>query len=185
MAGLRFTDLQSRPTEFLDFTSLTLDEFQQLVPPFETAFQAHMASWRLDGKPRTARQFAVYTNCPLPTPEDRLLFILAYIKTYSLQVVHGRLFSMGQSKANQWIHVLLPVLLAALRTLGDAPARSLTALAQRLGVAEADAAAVVASLEEAAPLAAASAVVPPSPLLPMTGRSGVSSAQDPPAQTEC
>ena len=29
MAGLRFTDLQSRPTEFLDFTSLTLDEFQR------------------------------------------------------------------------------------------------------------------------------------------------------------
>src|SRR5438094_6522515 len=132
MAALRFTARQSRPTEFLDFTSLTLDEFQQLVPPFETAFQAHMASWRLDGKPRTARQFAVYTNCPLPTPEDRLLFILAYIKTYSLQVVQGRLFSMGQSKANQWIHVLLPVLLAALRTLGDAPTRLLAALAQVL-----------------------------------------------------
>ena len=149
MAGVRFTDLQSRPTEFLDFTSLTLDEFQQLVPPFEAAFQAHMAAWRLDGKPRTARQFAVYQNCPLPTPEDRLFFILAYIKTYSLQVVQGRLFGMGQSKANQWIHVLLPVLLAALRTLGDAPARSLTALAQRLGVSEADAATVVAPLAEA------------------------------------
>jgi hypothetical protein len=39
MAGLWFTDLQSRPMEFLDFTSVTLDEFQQLVPPFETAFQ--------------------------------------------------------------------------------------------------------------------------------------------------
>jgi hypothetical protein len=64
------------PTEFLDFTSLTLDEFQQLVPPFEAAFQAHMAAWRLDGKPRTARRFAVYSNCPLPTPEDRRLFIL-------------------------------------------------------------------------------------------------------------
>ena len=155
---------------------MTLDEFQPLVPPFEAAFHARMAAWRLDGQPRTARRFTVYQTCPLPTPEDRLLFILAYVKTYSLQVVQGRLFSMGQSKANQWIHVLLPVLLAALRTLGDAPARSLTALAQRLGVAEADAAAVVASLEEAAPLAAASAVVPPSPLLPMTGRSGVSSA---------
>ncbi len=136
-----------------------------------------MAAWRLDGQPRTARRFTVYQNCPLPTPEDRLLFILAYVKTYSLQVVQGRLFSMGQSKANQWIHVLLPVLLAALRALGDAPARSLTALAQRLGVAEADAAAVVASLEEeAASLAAASAVVPTSPLLPMTGRNGASSA---------
>src|SRR2546423_9401400 len=147
MAGVRFADLQSRPMEFLDFTSVTLEEFQQLIPPFEAAFHAHMAAWRLDGKPRTARQFRVYKNCPLPTPEDRLFFLLTYLKTYSLQVVQGRLFGMGQSKANQWIHVLLPVLLAALRTLGDAPARSVAALAQRLGVSEADAAAVVATLD--------------------------------------
>jgi Helix-turn-helix of DDE superfamily endonuclease len=177
MASIRFADLQSRPTEFLDFTSLTLDEFQQLVPPFEAAFQAQMAAWRLDGKPRTARQFSVYKNCPLPTPEDRLLFILAYVKTYSLQVVQGRLFGMGQSKANQWIHVLLPVLLTALRTLGDAPARSLRALAQRLGISEADAAIVVAPLEEAAaPQVGAPVAMPASPLLPMTGPNGGSSA---------
>jgi len=176
MAGLRFTDLQSRPTEFLDFTSLTLEEFQQLVPPFEAAFHARMAAWRLDGKPRTARRFTVYENCPLRTPEDRLLFILAYLKTYALQVVQGRLFGMGQSKAPQWIHALLPVLLAALRALGDAPARSLTALAQRLGVAEADAATVVDALEEdPAPVAPVPAAAPASPLLPMTGRNGVSS----------
>jgi hypothetical protein len=30
--------------EFRDFTSLTLDEFQHLVPPFEAAFQARMAT---------------------------------------------------------------------------------------------------------------------------------------------
>jgi hypothetical protein len=177
MASLRCADVQSRPTEFLDFTSLTLDEFQQLVPSFEAAFQAHMAAWRLDGKPRTARQFSVYKNCPLPTPEDRLFFLLTYLKTYSLQVVQGRLFGMGQSKANQWIHVLLPVLLAALRTLGDAPTRSLTALAQRLGVSEADAASVVGLLEEEpAPVATAPVATPASPLLPMTGPNGASSA---------
>jgi Helix-turn-helix of DDE superfamily endonuclease len=177
MACLRFTDLQSRPMEFLDLTSLTLEEFQQLVSPFEAAFQAHMAAWRLDGKPRTARQFAVYKNCPLPTPEDRLFFLLTYVKTYALQVVQGRLFGMGQSKANQWIHVLLPLLLAALRTLGDAPARSLTALAQRLGVSEADAATVVDALEETpVPVAPVPAAAPASPLLPMTGRNGASSA---------
>jgi hypothetical protein len=51
MAGVRCPELQSRPMAFLDFTSLTLDEFQQLVPPFETAFQCHMAAWRMDGKP--------------------------------------------------------------------------------------------------------------------------------------
>jgi hypothetical protein len=177
MTSIRFTDVQSRPTEFLDFTSVTLDEFQQLVPSFEAAFQAHMAAWRLDGKPRTARQFAVYKNCPLPTPEDRLFFILVYLKTYALQVVQGRLFGLGQSKANQWIHVLLPVLLAALRALGDAPARSLSALTQRLGVSEADAATVAAPLEEEGiSPAVVPASVPASPLLPMTGRNGASSA---------
>src|ERR671919_769622 len=148
MAGVRFSDVQSRPTEFLDLTSLTLDEFEQLVPPFEAAFQAHMAQWRLDGKPRTARQFTVYKTCPLPTPQDRLFFLLTYLKTYSLQVVQGRLFGMGQSKGNQWIHVLLPALQTALGSRGDTPARSLTALAQRLGVTVADAAAVVTPLAE-------------------------------------
>jgi hypothetical protein len=177
MASLRFTDVQDRPTEFLDFTSLTLDEFQQLIPSFEAAFQAPMAAWRLDGKPRTARQLSVYKNCPFPTPEDRLFFLLTSLKTYSLQVVQGRLFGMGQSKAHQWIHVLLPVLLAALRALGDAPARSLTALAQRLGVSEADAATVIVPLEEErAPVAPVPAAAPASPLLPMTGRNGASSA---------
>src|SRR5215468_10927929 len=177
MARVRFADMQSRPVEFLDFTSLTLDEFRQLVPPFEAAFQAHMAVWCLDGKPRTARRFSVYQNCPLPTPEDRLFFLLTYLKTYSLQVVQGRLFGMGQSKANQWIHVLLPALLAALRTLGEAPARSLTALAQRLGVSEANAASVVTPLEEEpAPVVAVPTAAPAAPLLPMTAPSGASSA---------
>jgi len=93
-----------------------------------------MAAWCFDGTPRTARRFTVYKNCPLPTPEDRLFFLLTYLKTYTLQVVHGCLFGMLQCTDNQWIHALLPVLLTALRTLGDAPARSLAALAQRLGV---------------------------------------------------
>jgi len=177
MAGLRFTELQSRPMAFLDFTSLTLDEFQQLVSPFEAAFHARMVAWRMDGKRRTARRFTVYKNCPLPTPEDRLLFILVYLKTYTLQVVQGRLFGMVQGKANQWIHLLLPALLAALRALGDAPARSLTALAQRLGVAEAAAATLVAPLEEEpAPVVAVPTAAPAAPLLPMTGRNGASSA---------
>ena len=177
MASVRFADMQFRPVEFLDFTSLTLDEFQQLVPPFEAAFQARMAVWQMDGQPRTARRFTVDNNCPLPTPEDRLLVILAYLKTYALQGVHGRLFGMVQGKAHQWIHVLLPALLAALRALGDAPARSLSALAQRLGVSEADAATVVVPLEEeSTPAAPIPAAAPASPLLPMTGRNGASSA---------
>jgi len=100
MTGVRFADVQARPAEFLNLTSLTLEEFEALVAPFEAAFQDHMAAWRLDGKPRTARRFTVYRTCPLATPEDRLFFLLTYLKTYAVQVVQGRLFGMSQSKAN-------------------------------------------------------------------------------------
>jgi Helix-turn-helix of DDE superfamily endonuclease len=132
MIGLRFSTMQTKPTEILDLTSLTLDEFQILVVPFETAFQAHMREWCIDGTPRTARRYTTYTNCPLPQPEDRLLFILIYLKTNPLQVAHGRMFGLPQNKANQWIHALLPVLRNSLRTLGDAPSRSLVALTRLL-----------------------------------------------------
>jgi hypothetical protein len=169
--------VQARPPEFLDVPSLTLDAFQQRIRPVEAAFQAPMAAGRLDGKPRTARQFAVYQNCPRPTPEDRLVFLLTSLKTYSLQVVQGRLVGMGQSHAKQWLHVLLPALLAALQTLGDTPSRSLAALAQRLSISAADAATVVVPLEEEGPApAVASAGVPASPLVPMTAPNGASSA---------
>jgi Helix-turn-helix of DDE superfamily endonuclease len=180
MGSLQFADLQTRPTEVLDLTSLTVDEFQRLVPPFEAAFEAHMAEWRLDGQPRTARRYTTYQNCPLPTAEDRLLCILVYLKTYPLQVVQGRLFGMGQSKAHQWIHVLLVVLRATLRASGDAPTRSVTELAKRLGVAETDVAALVVPPEgppstSARPMAAP---VPtsPSPLVATMGPNDASRA---------
>jgi hypothetical protein len=44
---------------------------------------------------------------------------------------------MGQSKADPAIQVLLAVLLGAFPSLDDAPASSLTALAERFGVSQA------------------------------------------------
>jgi hypothetical protein len=174
MGTLRFADLQTRATEVLDLTSLTVDEFQQVVPPFEAAFQTHMAQWRLDGRPRTAHRYTTYTNCPLPTPEDRLLFILVYLKTYPLQVVQGRLFGMGQSKAHQWIHVLMVVLRATLRELGDAPSRSVAELTQRLGMAEAEATTMVVPCEQPPAPEAVPGLAPTSPLLGMMAPNGAS-----------
>jgi hypothetical protein len=116
----------------LDLTSLTVDEFAQLVEPFDAAFVRHMRDWTMEGKPRTGRRYSQYASCPLPAPEDRLLFILSYLKVAALQVAHGALFGMSQSNANKWIHVLLPVLHQTLIDLGDVPARHLQALKQRL-----------------------------------------------------
>jgi hypothetical protein len=129
---LRYQDEKTKAYRILDLTSLTVDEFEQLIPAFEAAFVRYMQDWTMEGKRRTGRRYSQYTNCPLPSPEDRLLFILSYLKVAALQVAHGALFDMTQSNANKWIHVLLLVLHQTLSDLGDAPARHLQALQQRL-----------------------------------------------------
>lgn len=133
MSGLRYAEVSQKEQKFLDLTSLTVEEFDQLVPSFEEAFQERMKQWCLDGKKRSGRPYTTYANSPLPTPQDRLLFILVYLKTNPLQVLQAEVFGMPQNKANQWIHTLLPVLQKALRTQGDAPARSMEELAKLLG----------------------------------------------------
>ena len=81
--------------------------------------------WCRLARPRSATIWRRGASMANPAPPASLPSIRTALyprrKTYSLQVVQGRLFGMGQSKANQGIHVLLPALLAALRTLGEAP----------------------------------------------------------------
>lgn len=146
---LRYQDIKMKAYRILDLTSLTVDEFEQFVPSFEAAFVRRMQEWTMEGKPRTGRRYSQYTSCPLPTPEDRLLFILSYLKVAALQVAHGAMFEMSQSNANKWIHVLLPTLHQTLSDLGDLPARHLVALQQRLAELEA----TVPQAAEAAPAA--------------------------------
>jgi len=57
--------------------------------------------------------------------EDKLLFILVYLKQAPTQEVQGSLFGMRQSKANMWIHLLHPVLARALAQNGDIPKRDI------------------------------------------------------------
>lgn len=135
---LRYASEKDKANQILNLTSLTVEEFEQFVEPFEQAFVRYMNDWTMEGKPRTARAYTPYVNSPLPTPEDRLLFVLSYMKVASIQVAHGALFGMSQSNANKWIHVLLVVLHQTLRDLGDAPARHLQALRERLAQLQAD-----------------------------------------------
>jgi hypothetical protein len=67
MAGLRSVDVEYRDHECMDLTSLTQDEFAELLLSFEAAFQERMRTYRLDGQQRTGRGYVTYDNCPLPT----------------------------------------------------------------------------------------------------------------------
>lgn len=152
MNRLRYEDIKTKEREFLALTSLTVNEFEVLVPHFEKAFRTHMSKWCLDGKVRTKRSYSTYENCPLPTAADRLLFVISYLKGNPLQSAHGTMFGMTQGKTNTWLHVLLPVLLAMFRALELAPCRSVHELAERLAITCHFEGSVVADHEAALPL---------------------------------
>lgn len=133
---LRYQDVAGREIQLLDLTSLTSEEFISIVALFEQAFQEHMQQWTMTGKPRTQRSFSVYSTCPLPSPEDRLLFTLSYLKHAPRQTYHGATFGLIQSSVSTWLNILIPVLKNALRTAKLAPSRTLDDLRARIGATE-------------------------------------------------
>jgi Helix-turn-helix of DDE superfamily endonuclease/DDE superfamily endonuclease len=126
---LSYNKLKDRARDFLAATSLTLDEFQQLLPAFQSAYE-HRYPYELTraGKPRQRRAGGGAKGV-LHSFEDKLLFILIYQKTNPLQTMHALQFGLSQPQANYWLHQLLPVLQAALAALGFAPARDASRLA--------------------------------------------------------
>jgi hypothetical protein len=120
---LIYNELKNKPRELLAATGLKLDEFEQLLPAFQTAsehkYPPHLTQ---EGKTRQ-RQSGGGATGALPQSDDKLFFILVYQKTHPLQTMHGLQFGLSQPQAHAWIHRLLPVLQQALRTLGEAPER--------------------------------------------------------------
>lgn len=120
---MNYTSLQSDWRKFLALTGLTVREYQQLLATFSEAYQQRYPTdqtvegqhrYRLAGGGRKGR---------LQRSEDKLLFILVYLKTYPVQVIMGELFDLSQPQTNHWIHRLLPVLHTALDRLGVRPER--------------------------------------------------------------
>ena len=120
---LEYQMLKRDRRKFLALTGLTLKEFKALLPPFIEAYRLKYLSHKtLAGKKRK-RQVGGGRRGRLASPEQKLLFILVYLKAYPLQVVMGELFGTSQAGANQWIHRLLPVLREALTAAGVMPER--------------------------------------------------------------
>ncbi len=123
---MRYQDVAHKDTSLLALTSLTPTEFTALVPAFEASFLATMQTQTIDGLPRDNRRYVTYKNSPLPTIEDKLLFILVHMKQNPTQEVQGQLFGMTQSVANKWLQLLRPVLSRALQHLEVLPSRTAT-----------------------------------------------------------
>lgn len=120
---LEYARLRKNKREFLALTGLTVKEFDELHEAFRDAYeQSHPVDKTSSGRPRK-RSVGGGRTGHLPTTQQKLLFILVYQKTYPIQSLMGATFGMSQSRANRWIHTLLPVLRDALDALGVLPER--------------------------------------------------------------
>jgi len=121
---MTYATLQSDRREFLALTGLTLQKFQLLLNAFTPAYERRYPKDRtLADRPRQ-RCAGGGRKGVLDSPEQKLLFLLVYLKTYPLQVLMGELFGLSQPGVNYWIHRLLPVLRDALDSLSVLPERN-------------------------------------------------------------
>jgi hypothetical protein len=127
-----YVKVKNKPKLLRAMTSLDRPEFEELVDPFRAAWVAQV---RQTARPEADRQRRRGGGRKpiLRTIEDQLLFILYYFKCYPLQEILGAEFGLSQSRACEWVHLLAPVLKAALATLNVLPEREAARLAAKLG----------------------------------------------------
>ena len=144
---ITFTGLQGNRRKFLALTGLTLPEFQQLLTAFARCYERlYVPDQTVAGQPR--QRFAGGgRRGVLHAPEQKLLFLLVYLKTYPLQTVLGELFGLSQAGVNDWLHRSLPLLQEALDELGALPGRGPSPFARSQVAAGEDARLIVDGTE--------------------------------------
>jgi hypothetical protein len=120
---LIYTEIKEQPRKLLSLTSLTVDEFEDLLIAFEKAYQKRYPVLKTRAGKERKRKAGAGRKSSIDRIDQKLLFALVYQKSYPLQSVMGELFGMGQSQANEWIHCLFPILKQALDDMKVTPER--------------------------------------------------------------
>lgn len=114
-------------------TGYNLESFNKLLPFFEEAHDEYLSCYTLQGKRRQGyRKFVIYANSPLATIEERLVFILSYLKLNPIQEQHADAFGMQQKQCNEFVHGLSVILEKALRLSGSMPSCDQKGLQEKL-----------------------------------------------------
>src|SRR4051794_4184996 len=121
---LRYQDICTKKSRFLALTGLYVEEFVVLLTYFPEAFDLSMQHATITGEKREYRRYTTYSTSPLPTMEDKLLFILVYLKHNLHQEIQGCLFGMSQTNVSKWTHLLHRILNQALAQQSYLPART-------------------------------------------------------------
>jgi hypothetical protein len=120
---LHYDQLKQNPRKHLALTGLTPKEFKLLLPAFERAYTRAYPLHKTQTGQSRQRKTGGGRKGGLDSIEQKLLFALVYQKTYPVQTLLGEVFELSQSRTNDWIHRLLPILKDALDDLGVLPER--------------------------------------------------------------
>ncbi len=122
---LRYHDIADKEKDLLAMTGYTKQEFEALLPQFQKSYDDYLTHYTIEGYERVGQIPKPYHNSPLPAIEDKLLFILVYLKQNPTQTLQGYLFGMSQTNVNKWFHLLHTVLNNALAALDALPQRDM------------------------------------------------------------
>jgi hypothetical protein len=114
---MKYEEARKKPRVFQQLTGMTIEEFDKLKPAFQKALED-------DEQRRGKASSPAGRKAVLLTCEDKLFFILFYLRHYPIQEVLGFLFGISQGQANQWIHRLTPLVKDALGATKDTPGRT-------------------------------------------------------------
>jgi hypothetical protein len=110
---MKYEEARTKPRVFQQLTGLKIEEFDKLKGAFQKASEEE-----------EPRESPAGRKAVLRTYEDKLFFILFYLRHYPTQEVLGFLFGISQGQANQWIHRLTPIVKKALGEEKELPART-------------------------------------------------------------
>jgi hypothetical protein len=111
---MKYFKIRENKKQFLALTTLTVGEFDELLPRFEVSWDAFIKRYKLDGTPRV-RKYTPKDPTVLGSIDEKLFFILYYQKNNPLQEALAAAFDMDQDMANKWIHALTPILQKSLK----------------------------------------------------------------------
>jgi hypothetical protein len=124
-----YQKIRNNPKQFESLTSLKVPEFDFLLRHFRRQWIKFFRYRTTTGKRRKIRNnYPERDTRTLPSVEDKLFFLLVYLKTYTIQEFQGASFNLSQSGVSKWVKVLKPILRKALKKIGALPSRDAEAV---------------------------------------------------------
>jgi hypothetical protein len=126
-----YTNLSRNEEQFNAVVGISLAVFAGLSTCFEQQLSSYEQHFAMNGQPRK-RALSRRKDNIFSSANDKLCFILSYLKNNALQQSHASNWGMLQPQANIWIHYLSGQLLTSLEGMALVPASESGALAELL-----------------------------------------------------